>query len=298
MPGDSTLLNDEGNQRIAVIGPDLRIHRSFNLMLPGIGVPLGARAVDNRGRYYLQIPGWVSRQPGDTIFVVRFDPHTQRIDTLARIKGSTPRKNTMRPGIPYTLFAAQDVWNVTPDGKLAVVRSADYHVEWRDTDGRLTSGQPIAFERRAVSMEDRVAHVRRFMENSSISGKGADQGLSPIPAEMLEDKQIRDVAEYQDHAEFHAPFTEVTPLIGPGGTLWVERSMPRGTPQTWDVIGANGALVGRLQMPRNRQLVSPGTRWVYAVVTDSDGLQHLERYAHPAFAGRGSTGESLCAVTC
>jgi hypothetical protein len=286
MPGDSTLLNDEGNQRIAVIGPDLRIHRSFNLMLPGIGVPLGARTVDNRGRYHLQIPGWVSSHPGDTILVMRFDARTQRIDTLARIKGSTPRKNTMRPGIPYTLFAAQDVWAVTADGRLAVVRSGDYHVDWRDADGKVVAGPPVPFERRAVTMDDRVAHVKRFMENSSISGKGADQGLSPLPAEMLEDKAIRDVAEYQDHAEFHAPFTEVAPLVGPNGTLWVERSMRLGTPQTWDVIGADGALVGRVQVPRGRRLLSLGTRFLYAVFTDDDGLQHLERYAHPALAGR------------
>ena len=46
MPGDSTLLSDEGNQRLAVIGPDLKIHRTFHLQIPGIGVPLGARAVD------------------------------------------------------------------------------------------------------------------------------------------------------------------------------------------------------------------------------------------------------------
>ena len=296
MPGDSTLLNDEGNQRIAVIGPDLKIHRSFTLMLPGIGIPLGARTVDNRGRYHLQIPGWVSQHPGDTILVVRFDPQTQRIDTLARIKGSTPRKNTMRPGIPYTLFAAQDVWNVTPEGRLAVVRSNDYHVEWRDADGTVVSGPPVPFERRPVTMDDRVAHVRRFMENSSISGKGADQGLSPLPAEMLEDKRIREVAEYQDHAEVHAPFTEVTPLIGPDGKLWVERSMRLGTPQTWDIIGADGSLAGRLQMPRGRRLLSLGRQWLYAVVTDDDGLQRLERYRHPSAGGRGTGDDQLCAL--
>ena len=176
MPGDSTLLVDEGNQRLAVIGPDLKIHRSFNLMIPGIGVPLGARAMDRQGRYYLQIPGWLNGPRGgtDTIVVIRFDPRAQRVDTLARIKGSTPRKNTMKPGIPYVLFAPQDVWNVTPDGRLGVVRSSDYHVDWRDADGRVTSGPRIPFERRPVTLEDRMAHTRRFMEGSSISGKNAD----------------------------------------------------------------------------------------------------------------------------
>ena len=287
MPGDSTLLNDEGNQRLAVVGPDLGIHRSFNLMLPGIGIPLGARTVDDRGRYHLQIPGWISQRPGDTIVVVRFDPRTQRVDTLARIKGSTPRRNTMTPGMPYVLFAAQDVWNVTPDGRLAVVRSGDYHVDWREPDGRVTAGPRIPFERRPVTMEDRMAYTRRFMENSSISGKNADGGLSPLPAEMLEEKAIRDVAETQEHAEVHPPFTDVTPLVGPDGSIWVERSVPLGQPQTWDVIGASGSLAARVQMPRGRRLIALGARWLYAVNTDDDGLQHLERYAHPSLSARG-----------
>ncbi len=292
MPGDSTLLNDEGNQRLAVIGPDLKIHRSFNLMLPGIGFPMGARAVDPRGRYVLQIPGWISHQPGDTIVVVRFDPRSERVDTLARIKGSTPRRNTMTPGMPYVLFAAQDVWNVTPEGRLAVVRSGDYHVDWREPDGRVTSGPRIPFERRPVTMDDRMAHTRRFMENSSISGKNADGGLSPLPAEMLEEKAIRDVAETQEHAEVHPPFTEVTPLVGPDGSIWVERSVPLGQPQTWDVIGASGSLAARVQMPRGRRLIALGARWLYAVHTDDDGLQHLERYAHPVSGARVGRGDA------
>jgi hypothetical protein len=285
MPGDSTLLSDEGNQRMAVIGPDLKIHRSFNLMIPGIGVPLGARAVDRSGRYYLQIPGWLNGPRGgtDTIVVIRFDFRSGRVDTLARIKGSTPRKNTMKPGLPYVLFATQDVWNVTADGRLAVVRSNDYHVEWRDVGGRVTSGRPIAFDRRPVTMEDRVAHVRRFMENSSISGKNGDAGLSALPAEMLEEKAVRDVASYQEHAEVHAPFNGTTPLIGADGSLWVERSVRLDLPQTWDVIGPDGRVKGRLQMPRGRRLLSLSARWLYAVTSDEDGLQHLERYAHPAF---------------
>lgn len=300
MPGDSTLLVDEGNQRLAVIGPDLKVHRSFNLIIPGIGVPLGARAVDRRGRYYLQIPGWLNGPRGgtDSIVVVQFDPRTQRVDTLARIKGSTPRRNTMKPGIPYVLFAPQDVWNVTLDGRLGVVRSGDYHVDWREADGRITSGPKIPFERRPVTMDDRMAHTRRFMEGSSISGKNADVGLSPLPAEMLEEKAIRDVAEYQEHASVHPPFTEVTPLVGPDGALWVERSVRLGIPQTWDVIGANGVLAGRLQMPRGRRLVSLGARWLYAVATDDDGLQHLERYAHPGAAGRGRGADELCVQSC
>ncbi|HEX6316634.1 MAG TPA: hypothetical protein VFZ73_17300 [Gemmatimonadaceae bacterium] len=283
MPGDSTLLSDEGNQRLAVIGPDLKIHRTFTLMLPGIGVPMGARAVDRQGRYYLHIPAWVSRNQsaGDTIVIVRFDASTQQVDTIARVKGSTPRKNTMRAGLPYVLFAPQDAWNVTPDGRLAVVRSADYRVEWRDSQGRLTSGRPIPFARRAVSMRDRLDHVRRFMQGSNISGKNGDGGLSPLPAEMLAEKSIREVVDHQEYAPEHPPFVGSMPLIGPDASLWIERSVAPGTPQQFDLVGADGTVARRIQLPRGRRLVALGSRWLYAVQTDEDGLQHLERYAYP-----------------
>ena len=187
----------------------------------------------------------------------------------------------MRPGIPYVLFAAQDVWAATADGKLAVVRSADYRVEWRDAAGRITSGRPVAFERRPVTFDDRMDHTRRFMQGTSISGKGADAGLSPLPAEMLEERRIREVAEYQEHAQLHAPFNAVNPHVAPDGSLWVERSVRLNSPQTWDVIGSDGNLGSRVQMPRGRRLMSLGAKWIYAVSTDEDGLQHLERYAYP-----------------
>jgi hypothetical protein len=39
-------------------------------------------------------------------------------------------------------------------------------------------------------------------------------------------------------------------------------------------------------MPKGRRLASLGPRWMYAVVTDDDGLQRLERHAYPAAGAR------------
>jgi hypothetical protein len=91
LPGDSTLLQDEGNSRLAIIGPDLRIHRSFTLFLPGGSLPIGARGIDRLGRFYLQIPAWMSdaQKPNDTIPIVRFDLRTRKVDTLLRVKGAS-----------------------------------------------------------------------------------------------------------------------------------------------------------------------------------------------------------------
>lgn len=281
MAGDSTLLVDEGNSRLAVIGPDLRIHRSFLLMLPGISVPLGTRGVDREGRFYVQIPGWVSQQAdvNDSLVLVRFDRRRGRVDTLARVKGATMRTGpapTMR--LPIVPFSAQDGWTVSAEGRVAIARAADYHIEFLEPDGRVTRGPAIPYERIPVTEADRIAYTRRFTENSSVGGKDDDGGLSPVPNEWLEDRHIRETAARNIFAETRPPFTDAAIHAAPEGSVWVERSLPLGAPSTWDVFDASGRLALRIVLPRGRRLAAIGKGTLYAVSTDDDGLQRLERY--------------------
>ncbi|HSA57252.1 MAG TPA: hypothetical protein VLE53_16180 [Gemmatimonadaceae bacterium] len=281
MAGDSTLLVDEGNSRLAVIGPDLRIHRSFLLMLPGVPVPLGTRGVDRQGRFYLQIPGWVSARAdvNDSLVLVRFDMRRERVDTLARVKGATMRTGpapTMR--LPIVPFAPQDGWAVSTEGRLAIVRAADYHVELLEPDGRVTRGPVIPFDRVPVTEADRIAYTRRFTENSSVGGKDSDGGLSPVPNEWLEDRNLREFAARNVFAETKPPFTDAAVHLAPEGTLWVERSLRLGAPSTWDVFDRAGRLAVRVILPRGRRLAALGDGTLYLVATDEDGIQRLERY--------------------
>jgi hypothetical protein len=280
MPGDSVLLSDEGNQRLVVIGPDLKIRRAFTLMLPGLGIPMGARGQDSRGRFHMTIPGWAMAARGqsdDSIPIVRFDPKSPRVDTIARIKGATLIDGVQR-GIPYVPFAPQDVWALAPDGRVAVARAGDYHIEWYAADGRVTRGPRNVFEALAVTVEDRRAYTRRFMESSSISGRNENEGMSALPASMLEESNVRRVADANTFAATKPPFTDAAPFISPEGTFWVERSGRLGDPSTWDVFNGAGQLVGRARLPPGRRLVGIGGRSLYLVATDDDGVQRLERY--------------------
>lgn len=281
MAGDSTLLVDEGNSRLAVIGPDLRIHRSFLLMLPGISVPLGTRGVDRQGRFYVQIPGWV-RQHGDvndSLVLVRFDARRERVDTIGRVKGATMRTGPApRMRLPIVPFAPQDGWAVTLEGRVVIVRASDYHIETFDPGGRTARGPAVPFARLPVTDADRIAYTRRFTEHSSVGGKDSDGGLSPVPNEWLEEKHLREFASRNVFAETRPPFTDAAIHLAPEGTVWVERSLPLGEPSTWDVFDAAGRLTVRVVLPRGRRLAALGTGTLYAVATDDDGLQRLERY--------------------
>ncbi len=57
MAGDSLMVADDGNNRLVVLGPDLKIHRVANGRAPGLQFELSPRAVDQAGRFYSVIPG-------------------------------------------------------------------------------------------------------------------------------------------------------------------------------------------------------------------------------------------------
>jgi hypothetical protein len=284
LPGDSTLLFDEGNSRLAIIGPDLRIHRSFSVMLPGMGTPMFARVIDSRGRYYLSIPSWLLPTPNgvprDTLPVIRFDAKANRVDTITRIKGMSNRAPGPRlvPGVPYIVFAPQDVWTVSSTGRIAVVRSADYHVEWYEPDGRVVRGPRVPYDRLPVTQEDKIIYMRTFMQNSNTSGKDPDGGMSATPAEFTSDDAVRRIVAGNEFALTKPATTDASPLLSPEGTLWVERSVKLGDAPVWDVFDAAGARVAQVRVPNGKRVVALGAGTAYVIATDADGLQRLERF--------------------
>jgi hypothetical protein len=284
LPGDSTLLLDEGNSRLAIIGPDLRIHRSFNVMLPGMGTPMSSRVIDTRGRYYMSIPSWLIATAGgiprDTLPVIRFDAKASRVDTITRIKGMSNRAPGPRlvPGVPFIVFAPQDVWTVNAAGRIAIVRSADYYVEWHEPDGRVIRGPRVAYERLPVTQEDKILYMRTFMQNSNTSGKGPDGGMGATPADQTTDEAVRKIVAGNEFAATKPATMDVAPLMSPEGTLWVERWVRIGEAPMWDVFDSAGAIVARVRLPKGKRLVALGAGTAYVIATDDDGLQRLERY--------------------
>jgi hypothetical protein len=287
MQGDSTLLVDEGNQRLAVIGPDGRIHRSFSLRLPGLGVPLGTRGVDERGRYYVAIPGWARGQASpDSIPIVRFDPTTNRVDTIGRVQPSPrPRVKGKGPGysagLPMLPFAGHDTWTVDRNGTLVLIRAAGYRLEFSGRDHKAVKGPKTKIPRVKVTTADKVAFTRAFLENSSISGRNGDGTLSLVPAEMRTDAAVKEIVDANEFPEVMGAFTSATPLIDRLGRVWVQRARPMHERETWDVFDRNGRHALEVQLPAERRLVAMGPSGAWVAATDGDGLEHVERYAVP-----------------
>ncbi len=285
--GDSILLNDGGNNRLAIIGPDLRIARSFTLGLPGVPTTLAPRAVDQRGRMYLQIPRWASEsygRRGDSVPVVRVDPREgaargQVLTWVVQAADPGPRKF----GLPYIPFTPEDGWSVTREGRLVLVRSNDYHVEWWDESGRpAITGAPVRTPSLPVTRPDKVAYVRRFLEAATIGGRGgpgsAPSGESNLPADMRSEAEVTRMVEQNKFGTMKAPITDAAPILAPDGRLWVERSVPFGAASEWDVFDHTGSRIRSVRLPAGRRLLAVGRAAVYLLAVDEDGFQRVERY--------------------
>ncbi len=283
LPGDSTLLLDEGNNRLAVIGPDLKVARSVSSQRPGMSGSVTPRGTDRAGRVYFEIPTWAQpgAAPNDSVIVARWDPRTDRIERLGRVRGITYRLNTRVMGIPYVVFAPQDVWQVDGSGRIAFVRSAGYRVEWRDpASGRISSGPATPYRPLTVTRGDRSEYVTRFVLTSSISGRGTG-GVSAMPSSMTTPEAIAAMVTNQEFAPVRPPFTDTAPRIAPDGMLWVERSVASGVARTFDLFDGAGRRVSAVALPAGRRLIAFGRETAYLVATDADGVERLERYRLP-----------------
>jgi len=259
------------------------------LRLPGIGFPLGARALDDRGRYYLAIPAWILGRNGvepDSIPIVRFDPSTSQVDTIGRVQ-STPRPRVKgkgpgySAGLPMYPFAGHDTWTVDNAGTLITVRAAGYRLEFAVPGRKVVLGPKAKVAPVKVTDRDKVAFTRAFLERSSISGRNGDGTLSLVPAEMRTKEAIREIVDANEFPEVMGAFASAPPLIDRLGRVWVQRSRHMHERQLWDVFDRSGRHAMEVELPTARRLIAMGPSGVWVAATDEDGLERVERYAVP-----------------
>jgi hypothetical protein len=282
--GDSTLLVDRVTRRFLTVSADGKLGKTvpFPDGLAGLAQPKGA---DRMGRIYFQASPFGGPGDGDgplvipdSAPVVRWDRATNRLDTLTRVK--IPATNVQRSGTSNSRvvmmrpqpYAPQDEWSVSPDGRLAVARVGDYHVEW--LGDRPARGAPVAYDRVQIGEDDReefLAAMKSTRNRITVTRGGPGRGQDLKPPEVK--------AEDFEWPDYKPPFRGRSAMLSPEGQLWLQRYTPaRDSIAVYDVFDTNGNLATRMRFPKGRQVVGIGPGAVYAARTDSDGLQWLERY--------------------
>lgn len=194
--GDSALLITPASLSMLVLSPTGGVARVMAMPPGGSGLPaligsiFGTPGFDARGRLVFFSPvrmvfqgrptdGPLSLEPPDSALLVRFDFAARTLDTVGAIRipksrSTMARDDQGRPRMSLTAFPPTmvDDWAVTADGRIAVVRGRDYHVDWLDSAGAWTATprMPYAWERldddqRTALIDSTAAAMQAVMDS-------------------------------------------------------------------------------------------------------------------------------------
>ena len=172
LPGNAILLVDLGNGRLTELGPDLSFGQTMPLAQgdPTSGMGMSLRIpqdVDAEGRVYYQGRG--SMSPGrplpDSGTVLRWNRESGVVDTLAIVKLQEMNRttsggpNNQNVSISPVPLSPRDGWAAAADGRVAVVRSSPYRVDWVQTNGQIIMGPANEYRPTRIGRDDKIAYL-------------------------------------------------------------------------------------------------------------------------------------------
>ena len=293
LPDGGTLLVDLGNARLTRIEADLGFGatwpiaggasgRGMTMMIP--------RATDREGRIYYaeRVGGMMSES--DSAAIMRFDPASGETAEAGRIKLAEQEReesgdaNNQQVSIRPVPFSAEDAWSVAWDGRVAIARTDEYHLEWIAPDGMTTTGRAVPYEPvgiRGADQEEWLALLGGGLRVEVTEDGGARRmSMSRAPS-GAGDASPRDF-EWPPVKPAFAPNGVLT---DPGGRAWVRRHVAAGAPALFDVFDARGQRIAEVELPEDRNLVAFGEDSAYLTRSDEFEFAWLEKYAAPAVGG-------------
>lgn len=269
--GDSSAVFDQAQWRWVFLASATMLTRTvshatntFNQM----------RGFDVRGRIYFE--GTPAFGAPDSLPVLRLDPASGLIDTLALLRLPRPRPDGETGGVVvegfpgpfgwYGPFAPRDDWAVQDDGTLVIVRVDPYRVDWLTPNGRRTLGQAIDHPPIRIAPADREAWTRRHKSVKLIVPDADGKQRLITPSTSIQ------------WPEFKPPFEPGAVKVAPDRSVWVTRTRPANDlAQVIDIIGRYGTVTGNATISAGLRLLGLGRSGIYLIREDDDGLQTLIR---------------------
>jgi hypothetical protein len=262
--GDTTWMQDFGNQRLSLLVGTEKIVSSRPMFVPNGGLPSYGDLDGNLYWDHVSATRMEKRQnpSADQAPIVRLTP-AGKMDTLAFL--------TIPGGVNPVAFSNWDMYAVGGDGRIAILRNqADaYRLDWVDASGRVVRGPPVGEQAERVTGADKDTYMKTPPGTGNRSGGGSavPRGSPPPPPRP---------PEFPDH---FPPARYNGLWIAADGRAFVDRYQHLSEKRPLlDVFDTRGARVARLRLPEGRQIVGFGARGLYAVRIDDDGLQWLELY--------------------
>jgi hypothetical protein len=282
LPGDTTAVWDGRNARLLYIGPDGKPLRADRLAADnGAAMTLELRApryTDAAGRIYFAGIPVVHGAGADSIPLIRFDRRSARIDTVGTLRAPKAEPATVGPpGRQVTLaltnpFGPQHEWIVTKDGRVGIVRSPDYRVDWTHPAKHI--GAEIPFAPIPLTETDKD-HWRRGQRSAVFTRDANSRGTEPAVS------MIPEPSAWPTHKPPFLPRIGSV-LADPLGRIWVLRAAAAAEPSSvYDVFDAESRIVLRVTVPAQHRVVGFGPSAVYTTRADADDLLRLNRHELP-----------------
>lgn len=271
--GDSTWIVDDVGASLLLLDPSMRAisKRPHRREVSGTRTLMTeVRGIDAAGHLYFTglRPNLVPRAPRDSVPLLRWAPTADVIDTLTwiRIPVFGMRPSEVKPDSMINVAADpwewRDVWSVAPDGRVAVVRGDDYHLEWFAGPVKVASGRAVPAPRVPVSAED----VQQLRDTKfSISTPEGPRTVSAASGAQLSSAK---------------PFVAsgAPPRVDSDGRVWVERSRASHDDLvTYDVFGATADPVLTVQLANRARVVGFGNEATYVTKPVASGRHVVQK---------------------
>jgi hypothetical protein len=286
---DTTAIYDGPARRFVTVGPDGKAGEAFRFdVATGAGNQRGGipKWSDAQGRLFTEGSPYAIGEPraADSAAITRFTRGAAKGDTLAYAlldKETIQVRNLPGQGVSIAngvkAFASRDDWVALPDGGVAVVRTATYHVDWYSPSGVRTAGPVVKTEAIRVTQTDKEQSKkeRLALMQSARPRNGGATASPPPPAAMAGLPELM-------FPPVKPPFEVGSTLARPNGEVWVMRSREaRDRVAVYDVFTKAGGLIGRVAFPPATRLVGFGNATLYTVRLDDDDLQYFEQWTLP-----------------
>jgi hypothetical protein len=346
--GDSTLFIDPAGLSMFVIGPTGAIARVASVPRSQDAGTLGSNmgglpGLDAKGRIVYAAGGGPMRitsmqrptngaaqtglpfsmpDPPDSGALVRIDPSSRKLDTATFIKIPKIKMNMNQSEKGMTVtreinpLPLVDDWAVLSDGSVAVVRGRDYHIDWINADGSMTSSPKLAFDWQRLTDEDKAAVIdsAKSATDAALSalanaGPGAATKAAAIGGApdgggrgtMIMNFSTSDGAgnrttsttsgpgggiqmsfvSINELPDYRPPFAQAGSVKADADdNIWIRTTAKRTGAiggAIYDVVNRKGEIVDRVQVPAGRTIVGFGKGGVVYMMARDDKGAWVER---------------------
>jgi len=219
-----------------------------------------------------------TRPDGPEVALVLLDAEGQVLDTLAVENGgkaslivATPRGSSVSNLQP---FNDNPLWKVAADGSGLVIVERPAATE-RNTRHflvvKMSASQDTAFMRERPY--DPVPIAREVKDSVAAWVAGIYHGHGIFGTLAAAEAAVREALYLPD---FYPPVTRV--VLGRDQSVWLEREAVPGKPSVWEVLDANGRLVGIVQAQKDLEIREAQFDRIWGVERDELDVPYVVRY--------------------